>query len=324
MAIFFDLEIALVGIEPAITRRFLLSEKATLQDLHVAIQDLTGWQDRHLHDFRTAEDDGQITDLSVPDDGSIGTHPEPYEVDVADAFDGRDTLLYAYDYGDSWIVRITNHGRSPLATPNRRVLLVGARAFPMDDVGGLDGYDRCVATVFNRDKPRDKDMREWTGRDFPWHPDVFDVIEARRRFDSIKLPRPRHEPPPRKKPTPATVHLSSTRTAKSSPVPRNAWCDKRDIDPPNVLAMARGKDVKIAHLAIAILFRRGQATTVADLADELASIGVTTGTGDLRLSIQRSFGSPHTPVKRDRHGRYSPDFSDQNLDWVLGRFEQRA
>jgi len=321
MAIFFDLEIALVGIEPAITRRFLLSDKATLQDLHVAIQDLTGWQDRHLHDFRTAEDNGQITDLSAPEDGYIGTHPEPYEVDVADAFNGRDTLFYAYDYGDSWIVRVTNHGRSPLETPNRRVLLVGARAFPMDDMGGLSGYERCVAIVFNRDKPRDKDMREWTGRDFPWDPDVFDVIEARRRFDSIKLPRPRHEPPPRKKVAPATVSVSSSKRSKSSPaLPRNAWCEKSDIDPPDVLAMTRDKDVKIAHLAVAVLYRRGVPTTLDDLADELARIGVTTGTGDLRLSIQRAFASPHTPVKRDRPGRFSPDFSDPNLFWVTGQF----
>jgi hypothetical protein len=45
--------VELTGIEPPIWREFEVPSSYSFWDLHVAIQDAMGWQDCHLHAFRT-------------------------------------------------------------------------------------------------------------------------------------------------------------------------------------------------------------------------------------------------------------------------------
>ena len=44
--------IVLSHTEPLVWRRIQVPESYTFWDLHVAIQDAMGWEDRHLHEFR--------------------------------------------------------------------------------------------------------------------------------------------------------------------------------------------------------------------------------------------------------------------------------
>lgn len=44
-------KISLLDIEPTIWRRIQISDLCTFWDFHVAIQDVMGWQDYHLHHF---------------------------------------------------------------------------------------------------------------------------------------------------------------------------------------------------------------------------------------------------------------------------------
>jgi hypothetical protein len=47
----YQFNIALQGIKPPIWRRIQVPETCTFWDLHVAIQDVIGWLDYHLHEF---------------------------------------------------------------------------------------------------------------------------------------------------------------------------------------------------------------------------------------------------------------------------------
>ena len=48
-----QLKITLVGFKPTIWRRILVPANYSFFDLHVAIQDVFGWYDQHLHHFFT-------------------------------------------------------------------------------------------------------------------------------------------------------------------------------------------------------------------------------------------------------------------------------
>jgi hypothetical protein len=48
----FQYKVTLLGIEPPVWRRIQVPAKYSFWDLHVAIQDATGWLDYHLHAFR--------------------------------------------------------------------------------------------------------------------------------------------------------------------------------------------------------------------------------------------------------------------------------
>jgi hypothetical protein len=48
---FYQLNIRLLDIEPAIWRRFVVPADITLDRLHDVIQIVMGWDDSHLHEF---------------------------------------------------------------------------------------------------------------------------------------------------------------------------------------------------------------------------------------------------------------------------------
>jgi hypothetical protein len=48
--------VALTGTDPLVWRRIQGPERYSFWELHVAIQDATGWQDYHLHEFRLLDE----------------------------------------------------------------------------------------------------------------------------------------------------------------------------------------------------------------------------------------------------------------------------
>ncbi len=114
-----QLKITLQDSRPPIWRRVLVNSEATFWDLHSIIQDLFGWQDEHLHNFRPfykgakekrvyfevpRENDriGFITPRIIRD----ANYDERQEK-LTDWFDKkRNTYLYIYDFGDNWVHKI--------------------------------------------------------------------------------------------------------------------------------------------------------------------------------------------------------------------------
>src|SRR3984957_19401158 len=50
-AVLFQVKVTIVGIEPAIWRRFLLPGNTKLEQVHECIQGAFGWENCHLHEF---------------------------------------------------------------------------------------------------------------------------------------------------------------------------------------------------------------------------------------------------------------------------------
>ena len=207
MPSYLDLEVSLVGVEPRIWRRFLISRACTFGDLHRAIQNACGWLDYHLYEFLEASVAGRKLDSSMQVKGEViarSEHAEPFdEEDVAPPADELslgsyfsevgDRCFYVYDFGDYWehLVELKQIAERPDEFTRR--LVGGARAFPPEDCGSLPGYEECCEAFamsdeqlrnLERDDPGMWDeiasRKEWMGN---WDPERFDLEALRREFD---------------------------------------------------------------------------------------------------------------------------------------------
>ena len=88
----------------------------------------------------------------------------------------KDSLIYEYDFGDSWEHKILlekilpDDGKTVLP-----VCIKGKRACPPEDCGGIWGYEELLGTISDPKHPDYEDMLEWLGGEFD--PDEFDLEE---------------------------------------------------------------------------------------------------------------------------------------------------
>ena len=126
-------------------RRILVPGTFSFWDLHVAIQDAMGWEDKHLHQF-TLDDPatGERVRLGIPDDSGF------YAVnEVLPDWDhrvrrylkpGALPALYTYDFGDDWQHEVQLEASLP--ADGSQILpscLAGEGVCPPEDCGGPAG-----------------------------------------------------------------------------------------------------------------------------------------------------------------------------------------
>jgi hypothetical protein len=313
----FDLDVALRGARLRVWRRFLLSTGATFYDLHDAIQRACGWWSYHLFAFRAVETGVEIA--GIPDEDGWGDVevPDAKGVRLQDWFGvGRKKVEYEYDFGDSWIHDVKLLGVVEHEEKHKRKLLGGARAFPHEDCGGMDGYRRCVTFVKTGKDPwgegDDDGLRRWLGG---WHPERFDLEGVRKKFDTR----------PAKKP--ALVVATSAQPPRP-PRERNAWCAALGVDVPDVAAVATRKTpygpVRLSELVVVALVEKGAPMTDAEVVAHLSAAGVSAGTGDLAKSLKRALASTQAPILRDHEGRLTLDLKNRSLDLMMFRLGLRG
>ena len=168
---YFDFKVSLLGIQPDIWRRFLLTATSTFMDLHWAIQDAFGWEESHLFEFREMKGKQAIAgppdyEPEFLDEEEI---PKATKVKLKPHFAKKgQKCLYVYDFGDDWqhVVELVE----VLELPERfdRRLVGGARACPPEDCGGVWGYEECVLVANKPDEELENleagdllERREW-------------------------------------------------------------------------------------------------------------------------------------------------------------------
>lgn len=180
----FRLRVDLMYAKPPIWRRLDLPGNLRLDELHVVLQVVMGWQDSHLHKFGVGADRRTrayfVTgfDLSEGDDGVA---EDSVRLDQL-LSDKGDRLFYDYDFGDGWehvLVVEDVFDDLPLAP----VCLTGKMACPPEDCGGLGGYEELAAWVRGGYEPQAtpmglgaEEMKDWLPQG--WHPDRFSVAEV--------------------------------------------------------------------------------------------------------------------------------------------------
>ncbi len=183
MADYLDFEIELLDMPPPrITRRFLLTSKATsMLDLHHAIQRAAGWLDYHLFAFHSVG--GEPFASCEHDEGAEARTARSIKLSSVFHEDGEFSLLYNYDYGDDWWVLVRFNGSVNLPEAFFRKLVGGDRGWPPNDCGGphafrelLDARRRSAAGIRLDEEQRSR--LEWAGT---WQ-DAFDIEKERQTF----------------------------------------------------------------------------------------------------------------------------------------------
>jgi hypothetical protein len=136
---YLEIDVTLKALKPAVKRRFLLPDDATLRDLYAALTDAFGWSGQRAFEVYRAEP-GEAPLVAE------GRGPEPGGVALADLLTaaGR-SVVVVYD-PDAWWEHVVTLKRSRDVPAEFSRRLTGARgAAPPEASGGLAGYQAWLA-----------------------------------------------------------------------------------------------------------------------------------------------------------------------------------
>ncbi|TQS88046.1 plasmid pRiA4b ORF-3 family protein [Arthrobacter sp. TS-15] len=191
-----EVRVELVHSVPAIWRQVEMRGSLDLGQVHRVLQAAFGWEDSHLHRFTP---DAPFAPLR-PVDGEIpevlqwlpgrecdepGDRPEEeFTLEQLLAL-GSGAAFYEYDFGDSWLHRLELISRRPAsADAPPAVLTDGARRGPLEDSGGLPGYEEIMDALAAPAHPGHAEYAAWvayvTGSDSPFNPAFLDIPAVNR------------------------------------------------------------------------------------------------------------------------------------------------
>ena len=186
------LRVELEDIEPAIWREVVVPSNLNLESLGHILVDVMGWDGYHLHQFIKGNDYYCIPDEEFGGEdpfGGLFGYSRVKNHDSRDFTVGellsrkRSWIDYEYDFGDSWMHRVTvvdtrKYGKGE----ERKVeLIAGANACPPEDCGGLWGYDELLNALKKPRSKRAREYEEWLG--YKYDPTKFDLGERQDLVD---------------------------------------------------------------------------------------------------------------------------------------------
>lgn len=150
-----------------------LASSMSLTRIHAILQTVFGWYDEHLHRFTAADPYERLK----PVNGEIVEPPQWLPAEFCDAptdlpeeecsLDdllkaGDGTAFYENDFGDSWLHRLdlTSWRRRKPTDPPARILN-GARSGPLEDSGGMPGYEQILDTLANPSHEDHEQVSRW-------------------------------------------------------------------------------------------------------------------------------------------------------------------
>lgn len=176
----FQLRVTLIGSDPPIWRRLLVSSNRSLGTLHRVLQAVMGWSDSHMHRFELTDDGRAYSDprFQLDETGDEG------RIKLRSLLDHEGAALrYLYDFGDGWDHQIE---LERILEPDGDELprcIGGARACPPEDCGGLPGYFDFLTAIRDPSHPLHREAVHWWGQDFDAESfDLGNVNRALRRF----------------------------------------------------------------------------------------------------------------------------------------------
>jgi len=165
----YQFKITLRDSKPPIWRRIQVPDTYTFWDLHIAIQDVFGWSDYHLHEFEMIHPSSKRkVRIGFPDE-DFGRDILPnWKQKISDYFSMENKKSdYLYDFGDSWEHEITLE--KILASEkgvNYPKCVKGKRAGPPEDCGGIWGYEEFLEAIKDPEHEQHNEMLEWIGGEF--------------------------------------------------------------------------------------------------------------------------------------------------------------
>ena len=180
------LRVEMEEIQPPVWREVVVPSNLNLESLGHILVDVMGWEGYHLHQFVKGNEH-----YAIPDEEFGGENPfkdlfGPLLVKNHDSRDftvgevlarKRSWIDYEYDFGDSWMHRVTVVDSRKYGKGEKRKveLIAGANACPPEDCGGVWGYEELVESLKKPQSKRAKELRSWLG--YTFDPTEFDLEE---------------------------------------------------------------------------------------------------------------------------------------------------
>ncbi len=152
---------------------------STLSELHSTLQVVFEWVGYHLHMFEVGSQ--RFTTDPDPDFVVEGDEEcDDTKIRLDELVRPGQALIYTYDFGDNWVVRIEV---SELSETGRRKprseLLDGEGDAPPEDCGGVWGFRQLVEILNNPADPEYEQMATWAGE---YRPGSFDLAVIQKRL----------------------------------------------------------------------------------------------------------------------------------------------
>jgi hypothetical protein len=175
----YQLKVTLLGTDPPIWRRVLVPPDMTLAKLHNVLQIAMGWDDEHMHEFRSGQRRFGRPEPAEPFMSTPRVESERTVVLSAVLQGAGAKMIYTYDFGDSWEHSILLE-KQLVAEPHITypVCTDGQFACPPEDCGGIPGYYDLLDALADPGHLRHEDSCDWIGGDF--NPQEFSVDEVNR------------------------------------------------------------------------------------------------------------------------------------------------
>ncbi|WP_431711748.1 plasmid pRiA4b ORF-3 family protein [Glutamicibacter uratoxydans] len=189
------LKIELVESQPVIWRTFQLPDTVMLDEAGDLIQLVMGWEDCHLQAFHSG-----IPLESFHTDPRFRSWYDMFSIDELEGEAQEETTLaqaleysagelyYEYDFGDSWLHRITvEHAEELSYVPDAARALDGAMRAPIEDSGGLGGWYSKLADAAaphpNEEQQETVAWMRWrVGENGTIDPNAFNLAEINARL----------------------------------------------------------------------------------------------------------------------------------------------
>lgn len=188
----FRLRATVEGSAPAIWRLLDIDSSVALDTVHLILQCAVGWRQSHLHSFTDKDPEQRSINGRVPEPRRWGPDAlfedeEDSEANLSEsewtlgqALAAGGPLFYEYDFGDGWTHRLELvEVRPGLQNAPRARLVSGARRAPLEDSGGIDGYDHLLKVLADPSHDMFPAAADWANRtNGPWQsfdPDALDI-----------------------------------------------------------------------------------------------------------------------------------------------------
>lgn len=179
----YQLKIILRDVRPPIWRRVLVTDATTLHQLHWIVQAAMGWTNSHLHQFIIDDEYYSQKDFELDDWGHEVKNENRVRL-AALSLAPKRKFTYEYDFGDGWEHEImVEKVLTSEAGARYPQCVAGKRACPLEDCGGVWGYERFLEVIKDEDDPEHEEMLEWAGGSFD--PEAFNLEEVNQELKGI-------------------------------------------------------------------------------------------------------------------------------------------
>ncbi|WP_080797045.1 plasmid pRiA4b ORF-3 family protein [Arabiibacter massiliensis] len=186
----YQVKATILESEPPIWRRLLVPVAVDMDALHEFLARSFGWAGYHLYTFEKdgmSYDAPQLCDELAASPALNGAHRDASKAGIGETLSVGDSLVYTYDLGDNWEVAVEVEDEvsaEEAFVPFLPVCLDGERHAPLEDSGGMGGYEDLCRTLADPKDPGYRDACDWAGYDdgADFDPEFFDILGLNEQF----------------------------------------------------------------------------------------------------------------------------------------------